>query len=629
VDSPRNGRVISIAICILCLSQLANAFAAGRWTLVDARWRPDANPFATKQVWEDYFWTEGWGYEEQFYPKYMRPAGSMHLILRNDSDRTESIALVSLDGRPLEEVTTSEAALRPVLWYLVESPQLPVDPTRPDDSELNVQKNVPPGQWVMCVIRMRRPLTKACRVGFQTGAQGEFTVTVEPRSPSGRIESICFSPKLDRIYVYVRSFTGKPLKPAKLRLDGKQVSSQLTLGPSSSCLTLLTAQLKPSWQYGSFHLIEVDTGREKFVEPIRAWDGYFCIGLFGTVDEQKVVAAKAHGINTYFWNTSDLLDQAELCTIPHGASKEWKPRTAGSRKGVLFLYNKDEPDAHDASRGDNLPFPDRLGLNALPEVIPAQRIQRRIMPTVPNLLLVDNTYKPLNYYVYGQIPDVFSTDPYVPLNGRQVDYVYHALECARDASTPRPVVAVLWACALGGKRKFGSNAPTPEEMRMMIYYAIGCGVKGLGYFIDMTKETGEGAFVGLSDIKPLWEAVGHANREVTLLASFLSIGCPAGEYQIRDKAWVRTLMCGSDALVVVVVNTHHYIAFETQKETSLHFPLKNIRAAIDLPPGFIPAKVLEVQSGKLCPVSYSVKDGRLSVELKELDAARVFLVTRK
>ncbi|MDH7602446.1 MAG: hypothetical protein QHI38_09915 [Armatimonadota bacterium] len=616
------------AVTALALLPL-NTLAAAKWAVLGARWRPDANPFIAQQVWEDYIWTEGWGYEEQFYPKYMRPAGSLHIVLRNDSGKTDSIALVSFDGKPLEKVSTSEKSLGEIVWYLIESPQLPVDPRRPDDGDLNLQKDVPPGEWVSCTLRLRNPLTKPCTVGFRNGSGENVLVTVEPRVQTQRIESISFSPGIDTIYVYVRSLKGRAPRHARLRLDGKDVSSKITQGPLKSRLVLVSAKLSPAWKYGSFHLVELEAGSEKLVESVRAWDGYFCIGLFGTADKEHVTAAKEKGINTYFWNVSDILDQAEMCTIPHGASAEWKPRTAGSKKGVLFLYNKDEPDAHDAASGEKIPFPHRLGLNAQSEVIPAQRMQRRLLPTVPNLLLVDNTYKPLNYYVYGQIPDIFSTDPYVPLNGRQVDYVYHALECARDASTPRPVVSVLWACSLGGKRKFGSNAPTPEEMRMMIYYAVGCGVKGIGYFIDMTKETGEGQFVGLSDIKPLWEAVGQANREVAVLAPFLAIGCPAGAYSVQNNVWTRTIMCGPDAAVIVLVNTRHYIAFETQRETSFHFPLKGVRATVELPPGFNSAIVEEVVDGMLKPIPHALGNNRLTLNLDSIDAARVFLVRKK
>ena len=603
------------------------AMAEGGWTVAAARWRPDANPFVQSQVWEDTVWTEGWGEKEQFYPKYMRPAGSVHVILRNESGKTDSITLASVNGKPLADVTTNDRNAGPVVWYLIESPQLKVDPSRPDDQELYMQKNVPPGEWLECSVRLREVPKEAVRIGFSTGSGAAVEAAVEPRVPVMRIESISFSAKIDGIYVYLRAMDRKAPSKLTLRLDGRQVASRATPGPRGSDLTLLTAPLSPAWDYGSYHLVEVESRGEKLVEPVRAWDGFFSIGLFGTADKERVAAAKAHAINTYYWNTSEILDQAGMCTIPGGMPDKGTARKTGGT-GVLFLYNKDEPDAHDVSRGDRLPYMDRLGMMAIPEVIPAQRGQRRLWPTVPNLLLVDNTYKPLQYYVYGQIPDVFSTDPYVPLGGRQVDYVYHAMECARDASTPRPTVSVLWACGLSnGKRRYGNNPPTPEEERMMVFYALGCGAKGIGYFIDMSETTGEGDFLGLSDVKPLWEEVGRTNRDAAALAPYLAIGCPAGPCSVQGKVWVRTLMCGPDRLVVIAVNTYHYMAYETRYETSFHFPLKNVSVTIPLPAALKSAKVEEVVDGRLSAFPCEIVRGTLTLPLDKLDAARAFVVT--
>jgi len=613
-------------ILVVCAPAIAASEPSAGWSVVAARWRPDANPFVESQVWEDHIWTEGWGEKEQFYPKYMRPAGSVHVILRNDSGKADSVTLASVNGKPLADVASNDQNAGPVIWYLIESPQLAVDPKRPDDGELSIQRNVPAGEWVECSLRLREVPKETVRVGFTTGSGAAVEAAIEPRVPAMRIESISFSPKIDLIYVYLRALDGKAPGQLTMRLDGKQIKSEMTQGPTGSSLVLLTAPLSPAWDYGSHHLVEIEARGEKLVEPVRAWDGFFSIGLFGTADKEHVAAAKAHAANTYYWNNNEALEEAGMCTIPSGAPAGAKPRTIGGT-GVLFLYNKDEPDAHDVSRGDRLPYMDRLGLMAIPEVIPAQRMQRRLLPTVPNLLLVDNTYKPLNYYVYGQIPDVFSTDPYVPLNGRQVDYVYHALDCARDASTPRPVVSVLWACSLGGKRKFGSNAPTPEEMRMMIFHSVGCGVKGIGYFIDMTQTTGEGPFTGLSDNKPLWEEVGRSNREVAALAPYLAIGCPAGPHSVQGKVLVRTLMCGPDRLVVVAVNTYHYMAYETQYETSFHFPLKNVSVTVPLPDHLRDCRVEEVNGGKLVPARFEAGKGTVTLPMDELDAARAFVVT--
>ena len=98
--------------------------ASAKWQVVDARWRPDANPYAKRQVWQGFEWREGWHEKEQFYPKYAIPSGSVHVILKNASATADSITLTHVDGKPLADVCTTQKKAGPVVWYRVESPKL-------------------------------------------------------------------------------------------------------------------------------------------------------------------------------------------------------------------------------------------------------------------------------------------------------------------------------------------------------------------------------------------------------------------------------------------------------------------------------------------------------------------------
>ncbi|MDH7480958.1 MAG: hypothetical protein QHH26_03145 [Armatimonadota bacterium] len=608
------------------------ALPVSAWKVIDAHWRPDANPWAKAQVWEGTIWSEGWSEEEQFYPKHMKPSGSVHVILRNDSQIKDTIWLSKINDISIDKLVTNSQNAGNVIWYKVESPKL----TAPNESYWKDDKNwaqpkpveVEGGGWVECIVRFRTTPKGIVRLQFITGSNGIVEVPVSIKAQRARIESISFSPKIDKLYVYIRSLDGNAIRTGVVRLDGHKVSARWTEGPKSSGLLLAEIDLKLSWEYGSYHLIEVEIpGELQLVQPVRAWDNYFCIGLYGVLDAGSISDAKAHGINTYFTSgVSPLLDEAGLNCVPAYNVGEGRPRNE-NQSGVLFYQNKDEPDAHDFSSGENLPVMDRLGVNAQAEVLPRLSYQKARDPRTPNLLLVNNTYKPLNWYVYGQIADIYCTDPYVPLNGRQLDYVWRALDCARDACTPRPLVSVLWACGLAGARKFGHRPPTPQEERMMVFYALGCGVKGIAYFIDLTSETGEGKFTGLSDIKPLWEEVGRTNKDVQALAKFLSIGCPIPISISGKDVWARALQCGRDNLVVIVVNTNHYIGFETRNEYAWHTPAKNVELTISLPPHFRNCHLEEVKGGKFVPLSFEKLRGAIKFRLDILDDARAFVIT--
>lgn len=640
-------RVVCLLAALLSvLSSTSITYATG-WSVVNARWRPDVSPNTPQQAWERLIWTEGWSAPDQFYPKHWHPAGSVHVILRNTSGKADSIKLVEVDGKPLDQVKTTQTQAGRVVWYRVESPQLPIT-----DEDFSIQKDVPAGQWAECSIRLREPPQDKIKLTFADSAGQKLDVPVGIREPYARLESVAFSPQIDRMYVYVRSVYGETPK-GSLSLDGIDLTRKTawTPGPAGSGLVLAGVKLEKPLEYGTHHLLQVSLphpalggkpiqheGRvyanhgiivEQLVQPIRAWDSYFGIGLYGTLTDEKVKSAKEHGVNTYYNTRNEILDKYEMSTVPGYWTIEERQRKPGGF-GLLYHQNFDEPDAGDWHEGEALPFQDRIGVQAELNVLPWQRRQRKGDPRGLNLILVDGTFKPANWYVYGQIPDVFCSDPYVPLGGRQMDYVWNVMECVKDASTPRPTVAVLWGCALSheGKR-FGNFAPTPEEGRMMVFYSLGCGVSGYCFFIDLTKEEGEGQFIGLMDFPKLWEEVGRANHDATALAPYLSIGCPIGKAETQGWVWTRSLMCGPDDVVVIAVNTNHHIAYETKSELAINIPTKNAVIEAALPPGFKDCTIREVVDGKLVPAAGKVEKGKVKLTLDELATARAFVVSRR
>jgi hypothetical protein len=310
----------------------------------------------------------------------------------------------------------------------------------------------------------------------------------------------------------------------------------------------------------------------------------------------------------------------------------------------LFNYNWDEPDCHDWSWGKELPAMDRLGVLAEQIVLPIIRVQRKNDPTTPTLILADGTFKPLNWYVYGQLADVYATDPYVTLGGDQVEYARRVLEVARDASTPRPLIAVLWANGFEfdkehqngpvtreGDTKF--RAPSPEEERMMVFYSVGAGCRGVGYFCDFPEnedmiKKSDGRWLHLSMNKPLYEEVGRINRDLAALAPYLSIGCPVPSIEGDEKVYVGELMCGPDSVVVVVVNRDHYIAYNTRGEFAFHNTPRDVKVDIPLPAGFGKCVVQEVKGGSLVEAAGKVSGGRLKMKLDAVDSARAFVVSK-
>lgn len=583
--------------------------------------RSDFSLGADKQVWEGFFWAEGWNSEEQFYPMHFKPAGSLHVVLRNNTDQTRRLTLLAVDGKPLDEITTTPERVGAVIWHTIEPAA------------------IAPGEWAECKVRLREIRDGAdteLLFGLSSDDQEHFTVKVPPRSHllEWRIESMSFSPNIGRLYIYLRSRTKSPMGVVTMgelewiKLDGQDVTAAAirTESIEGSGLSLIEVPLEPKWDYGSVHLIEVkprDSPNRAW--SVRAWDGFFSIGLFGPQDEESVKDAREHGINTYFvGSASTTLTQFGMSDVSHHSTPD-RFRSPG-KPGNLFIYVMDEPDAHDWKQGEKLPLHDRLGVNAMVEVLPRIRHHRERDTITPAMLLVNNTFKPLNYYVYGQIADVYATDPYVPLGGTQLDRVPGSLRVAHDACAPYPLIAALWATSID-KHRFGKRPPTPQEERMMVFYALGCGVKGISYFADISAQTGEGLFWGVSDNEPLWKEVGAINRDIAALAPFLSISCPISDPIENEQVWIQTLQCGADDLVVIVVNKQHYIGYETQSFYAWNDPLPTTQASIGLPSHFEQCHLYELLNGEFVSMKSDKIEDMASFVVHQTDTARAFLIS--
>jgi len=602
---------ITMGLVVIIVGSFCPVAAQAQWEVVDARWRPDANPWVEKQVWDGWIWSEGWGEDEQFYPKYFKPAGSLHVILRNESARAAKVELTDIDGVPLQDVLTSPQLAGRVVWHLI------------------LPEQVEAGEWTECTVRLRSVPKEDVRLGFRIGVAKRVEVSVPIKARRVRLESISFSPRIDRLYIYIRSLDGGKIRGEAVRFDGKDVtgSCRWTEGPKQSALSLVEVELETPWRLGTYHLVEVDlSDGSRLAYPIRAWDNYFMIGLFGDIELERVKDAKAHGLNTYVLSREhSILDELGINYVARYGVGEGRQRSS-EQSGTLFYNNIDEPDVHDVTAGRALPYMDRLGVNAEFKVLPRFRYHLEKDSRTPSMVLTDNTYKPLNYYVYGQTSDIFCTDPYVPLSGDQVDLIAHSLEVARDACAPCPLVATLWVTSIGGDPQKG-RPPLPEEERIMVFYALGCGIKGLSYYADRDSKTKAEELSGVSHNKPLWEELGRINADVSVLRPYLSIGCPISVPQENEKVWSRSLLCGRDHMVVVVVNKGHYIAYNTKRAFAWNIPASDVEITMSLPGHFRHCRIQEVKDGALIPAKGNVKRGKLHLTLDRVDTARAFLVS--
>jgi len=83
----------------------------------------------------------------------------------------------------------------------------------------------------------------------------------------------------------------------------------------------------------------------------------------------------------------------------------------GNMKQPLMYFLQDEPDAQDYGVGESKEPFRRLGALAQ-GLVEKSRTLRKKDPVTPQLLNMDNTFKPDNWYTYAQHSDLPCADPY-------------------------------------------------------------------------------------------------------------------------------------------------------------------------------------------------------------------------
>lgn len=626
---------------------------------------------------------EGWslrdelGYTRQ-YAEEVRPGAVLHLFLQNRSRQPISITRVLLDGidlsrhlapRPshqerggvhaasflLNDAATTPPAVRDrlealgaPLWYQV----------RPNP--------VPPGGFTEVMVRLRRlPRVRHLKLGAASAAGETATATLSPARPAAvRIAAVNFGEGIGSLFLYLRREDGREFTLQSVHLDGTEVALPAH-APRHSFHGFLpvVVPLKPAWEFGSFHHIQA-TSRDGAVAAtvLRARDPFFALGMWGyrnrgsTVEEQArdtSAAFRDHLFNTHMGmagrQTGYLESKAGLQMLQEMGLRLMArtPDADTMRHPNLYArFLMDEPDAQDYSV-DQLPPERRLGSFAQGLVERQQEWTTRD-PRSLILLNVNLTYKPENWLVYGQLPDILCLDPYYQgvlhgiLRGHPGRYeafshpyfVYAASEIARWASEPRPFHVILNSVfhvdREDPKRSFRYG--TPEEKRIEFYYALAAGAKGISYWWF----TPYGEYRGCGSDEPEAQAMmreqARLNAEARALEPLLATACPgaasglkADPFTTAAPQWlmVRTLFVGTDVALILLINRDHL----SDRIGTLYQPIPKARVTFQAPPWLQPTHAFRLAGGGVSPVALSRSEAGYVAPLENIELTEGLLLT--
>lgn len=542
-----------------------------------------------------------------------------------------------------EEIRTRLDNLGAPIWYM----------TRPNP--------IPANGFAEIIIRLRRlPNEENLTITIDADDSELVSTTLPSSKPQTlRLASVNFNNTIDRAYIYVRHTEGKDFIIKSVRLDGTSldISSSGTLASSRGFIPL-PVSLPSRWTHGSFHHIAVaTTDGDTAASVIRARDDFFALGMwgyrnYGNTDAERardtIETLSKHLFNTHMGMGHNGYLRSEeglrLLKVYHFRLQPRDPTEATNRSGIIYSrFLLDEPDAHDYAVQD---LPGNLRVGSLAQGI-VQRQESWTLDDPRNLCLlnVDLTYKPENWIIYGQIPDILAADPYY--QNRLGDtyqrhpgwigqfyqplYVFAISEIIRWACEPKPSHVILNSVSMRDMKdvfRYG----TPEEKRVEFYYALAAGARGISYWWFTPYGECYGCGSEEPAAKAMMREMARLNVEARSVLPLLATACPAAgagvtvdPFAVPVPPWLtpRTLFAGEDTALLILINRDH----ASDRTETIYEPLEKARIHFT-PPGWLSVKdIFLLTSDGISQPETKKEEGEIIVYLNNFQLTGMLIFT--
>ena len=239
--------------------------------------------------------------------------------------------------------------------------------------------------------------------------------------------------------------------------------------------------------------------------------------------------------------------------------------------------------------------------------------------------------------MYAQLADVCCADPYYQEQQRIVWnerpawapsfikplYVLGAATICGSACAPKPLHIILNSVRHDTKAGPFRYA-TPPEKTVELFYALGAGAKSFSYW----WYTPYGEFHGCGAADPeavaLWRQIGRLGAQVRTAGPVLTRSCPASlPLKAPAKLWTRTLLAGTDTLVLLAVNDN----IANDRMGTVVVPLPKTVVTVTPPAWLKAAAGFEITPEGVRDVSWKSEAGQLVLDLGQTEVARLVLLT--
>ena len=564
----------------------------------------------------------------------IQSAGSLHLYVKNVSDEPVTIQEVRLFGSTVRRLVAQPLPMtnRKIYWFRI------------------VPNPVGPGEVANILIRLaREPEERVVAVTVETEAGQSLEVPIALRRPEISLSYVTFSEDFRTVYAYVRRDaqesrpTGALDAPqegkrprfaiSRVMLDGKEVTDQCFVPDPGFFrgLALVKIALEKPVERGSVHTLKVEAGNlASTAYQVRATKPLFAIGSYWVPPAEEgynLALSFAQAPKEYL----DILAERGLLGggdyFPAHGQTEWDRESLGAylkslndHPALHLVYLDDEPDCRDFEYAGERRT--ELGYTAM-SMVRKMEFLREVCPKHPTFIAIDNTWRPANYFVYGELADIMAPHWY----GSEIRHCAGQSAQVKRAVEPRPAYYTPW---LDSRKR----PQTADDMRLRAYYPISEGMKGLIYYswkfaATMTPDKGVELRAAMTEMHKELQAVGPLLIKGELLPIASSN---------RSDLKLSAFLCGDEAVVLMVINENRddfrysdtNLDGEGKSKGKLRqvLPTKDVRIDLALPDWFSPAEVTEAIGGKTEPVLHTVSSPGLSLHFPEVGLTKMIVVRR-
>ena len=554
---------------------------------------------------------------------------SIHLLVFNNGRRAVRIAEVWLDKTELLAARALLPPKRGCRWVRVAPETIPAGKA---------------GDVTICLLTTDQ---KSYTVEVVGSDGSRARATVEKRALGARVCGMYFSPRLDRIHVYIRAERGgavpRRAKIEAVRIDGRPADvvatwPRLYRGAGYVCVRCDGKPAQP-------HVVEVDLKSDGTTVTVFGFSYAFhvpsVIGTYGNSGDQFLRDYAAHGLNCYLGfgapgrHSHDVAAEVGLWlggnysgpVVDGKTLKFLQPylaaltRMAWLREHPAHLFTQlpDEPD------GGDYRFRKLVGGNYYWSCgAQAQHLVERVDwlhqqdPRHFVLVQIDNTFVPYNMMCYGELCDVPSSHLYSLGQRGGLQAMLSRHRQVKACGEPRPAYAVLQFTPVPIASK--KRMPTLEEMQWQQYAALAAGCHGAIYYIHSGSRNAAGGPHGP------WQAMTALHKQMARLHRWRWMAEPVDwARSTTEGVEAQALLAGQQALIVVLIDERA----ESLEDGYHGQSYGNVGLTVDLPQWLAVDGAALVEAGGLRSVAAQRRGNRCKLSLDEVKTGAIVLLRLK